>query len=29
MLARFLEVDGEPVIRVGDPVEILAEERIT
>jgi MOSC domain-containing protein YiiM len=26
MLARFLQVDGEAVIRVGDPVEILAEE---
>jgi uncharacterized protein YjiS (DUF1127 family) len=29
MLARFLEVDAEAVIRVGDTVEVLAEERIT
>jgi MOSC domain-containing protein YiiM len=29
MLARFLEVDAGAVIRVGDAVEILAEERIT
>jgi MOSC domain-containing protein YiiM len=29
MLARFLEVDAASVIRMGDPVEVLAEERIT
>jgi hypothetical protein len=29
MLARFLEVDAEAVIRVGDTVEVLADERIT
>ena len=29
MLARFLEVDAGAVIRVGDTVEVLAEELIT
>jgi MOSC domain-containing protein YiiM len=29
MLARFLEVDAGAVIRVGDTVEVLEEERIT